>query len=57
MNTAKFPTSVRLSMETKMALQKHAAREDRAEAWVIERALVDYLRRSGDLPEAHTPLM
>ena len=50
MTDKKYPTSVRLPVKTKLALQDCAERLDRSEGWVIEKALTQYLQASGDLP-------
>lgn len=54
--TSKKPTLlIRPSSDTKSALKKAAAVEDRSMAWIADRAIVEWLDRNGYLKPKRQP--
>ena len=53
--TAKSTKSFRISPDIGAALAAAAAKVDRSEGWIIERALTAYLRDRGFLPKEDQP--
>jgi predicted transcriptional regulator len=46
-----WPTSVRLTTKVKLALDAAVVKMDRKQAWIINRALTEFLEREGYLSD------